>query len=154
MLSAMNSPEPVHATISGEDSALRPKLLAVVVLSFLFGPLVTYDAREKPTSLSEARNAVEANLKTPEGKAYDAQLGKEFQQKYLGTLRECKKTANGDFSSFWILMKLDKDGTVKEVLLSPATKLGSCAREALLKGTFGPPPRAAYWVSIYLQLSH
>src|SRR5207249_6446091 len=32
-----------------------------------------------------------------------------------------------------IFMKLDKDGAAKEVLLRPATKMGACAKEALLK---------------------
>lgn len=132
---------------------MRTKLLAVA--SVLFSTFsISVGAQEKPTSLSDARNAIEANLKTAEGKAYDAALGKEFQQKYLGALRECKKVANGDLSSSWVLLRLDKDGTVKEVLLSPATKFASCARDALLEGKFGAPPHAAYWVGIYLQLSH
>jgi hypothetical protein len=122
------------------------------VLLFCFS--VSVGAQEKPTSLSDARAAIEANFKTAEGKAYDAALGKEFQQKYLDTLRECKKTANGDLSGFWVLMRLDEDGAVKEVLLSPATKFASCARDALLKEKFLAPPRPAYWVGIYLQLSH
>ncbi len=102
-------------------------------------------ADDKPTSLSDARAAVEANLRTPEGKAYDQQLGKEFPQKYLDTI---------DLADFWMLIKLDKSGAVKEVLLSPATKMAACARETLLKGSFSPPPRPAYWVSIYMKLAH
>jgi hypothetical protein len=111
-------------------------------------------SQDKPTSLAEARAAVEANLRTSEGKAYDEQIGKEFQQKYLAALRECKESSGGDLTSFWILMKLDEAGAVKEVLLSPTTKLGSCAREALRKGTFSAPSKPGHWVSIYLQLSH
>ena len=133
---------------------MRSRLLTALVLALLLGLCLSSGAQEKPTSLSDARNAVEANLKTAQGRAYDAQIGKDFQQKYLGTLRECKKTIGSDLSSFWILMKLDNGGVVKELLLSPTTKLGSCAREALLKGKFSPPPHPAYWVSIYLQLGH
>lgn len=125
---------------------------AALLLSFFCAHCVS--AQEKSTSLSEARAAVEANLRTPEGKAYDEQLGKEFSQKHLNTIRECKKAAGNDLASFWILMNLEKDGTVKEVLLHPATKLGSCARDALLKGKFSPPPHAAYWVSLNMQISH
>jgi hypothetical protein len=110
-------------------------------------------ADDKPTNLSDAQAAVEANLRTPQGKAYDEQLGTEFPPKYMGTVHQCKQTS-GDSASFWILMKLDQDGSVKEVLLYPSTKLGVCAREALLKGKFSPPPRAAYWVSIYLKMAH
>lgn len=110
-------------------------------------------ADDKPTSLSDAQAAVEANLRTPQGKAYDEQLGTEFPPKYTGTVHQCKQTS-GDSASFWILMKLSQDGAVKEVLLYPSTKLGVCAREALLKGKFSPPPRTAYWVSIYLKMTH
>jgi hypothetical protein len=111
-------------------------------------------ADDKPTSLGDARAAVEANLRTPEGKTYDEKLGKEFVDKHLGTMKQCKQSAGSDLESFWILMKLDKDGAVKEVLLHPATKMGACAREALLKRTFQPPPRAAYWVGVYMKLTH
>jgi hypothetical protein len=111
-------------------------------------------ADDKPTSLSDAHAAVEASLRTPEGKAYDHQLGKEFPQKYLDTMKQCKQSAGNDLADFWMLIKLDKDGAVKEVLLSPATKLAVCARQTLLKGSFSPPPRPAYWVSIYMKLAH
>ena len=105
------------------------------------------------TSLADARAAVEANLKTPDGKAYDERLGKEFTEKHLTTMKKCKETAGKDLESFWMLMKLDKEGAVKEVLLHPTTKMGTCARETLLKATFSPPPRPAYWVSIYMKLT-
>lgn len=111
-------------------------------------------ADDKPSSFSDARSAVEANLRTSEGKAYDEQLAKEFMEKHLATMKQCKQAAGSDLESFWILMKLDKDGAVKEVLLHATTKMGTCAREALLKGKFSPPPRPAYWVSVYMKLSH
>src|SRR5262252_8534768 len=62
--------------------------------------------------------------------------------------------AGNDLENFWILLKLDKEGAVKEVLLHPTTKTGTCARETLLKSTFSAPPRAAYWVSVYMKLTH
>jgi hypothetical protein len=109
-------------------------------------------AEDKPTILSDAQAAVEANLRTPEGKAYDEKLGTEFVQSHLGAIRQCKQSAGDDLRSFWILLKLEKDGAVKEVLLYPATKLGTCAREALLKDRFTPPPRPAYWISVYMKM--
>jgi hypothetical protein len=129
---------------------------SICVLAFLLAiksaePL---QAEDKPTSLSDARNAVEANLRTPEGKKYDEQLGTEFVQKHMAPLRQCKQSSGDDLRNFWILVKLDRDGTTKEVLLYPETKLGTCARAALLKETFASPPRPAYWVSIYMQMSH
>ena len=107
---------------------------------------------DRPTSLPEARDAVEHNLRSSEGRAYDQQLGTEFFQKHLAPLRQCKQTAGKDLRSFWILLKLDKDGTVKEVLFSPETALGTCARDALLKDKFLQPPTPAYWVSVYLKI--
>ena len=130
------------------------KIPGVAAFLFSFFLALFAAAQEKPTSLSDARTAIEANLRTPEGKAYDQQLGKEFLQKYLSTMRGCKESAGSDLASFWILIKLDKDGTVREVLLHPRTKLGSCARDALLKGKFAPPPGPAYWASVYMQISH
>jgi hypothetical protein len=123
----------------------------VLGMSLMWTQLVV--AEDKPTSLSDARAAVETNLRTPEGKAYDEQLGTEFVQKHLGPVRQCKQSNGDDLRSFWILIKLDKDGTVKEVLLYPTTKVGICAREALLKDKFSSPPRPAYWVSIYMKMA-
>ena len=124
----------------------------VVFVMLLMGGRVCAD--DKPTSLAEARDAVEANLRTPEGKAYDEKLGKEFMEKHLATTKQCKPSDGKGLESFWMLMKLDKDGAVKEVLLHPETKMGTCARETLLKSAFSPPPRAGYWVSVYMKLAH
>lgn len=111
-------------------------------------------AGNKPTSLRDARNAVEANLRTPEGKAYDEKLGREFMEKHLSTMKQCKPSDGKGLESFWILMRLDKDGAVKEVLLHPETRMGTCARETLPKSTFSAPPRPGYWVSVYMKLVH
>ena len=110
-------------------------------------------ANDNPTSLAAARAAVEANLKTEAGKAYDQQFGKEFMQRQLPAMKRCKESAGKDLSSFWILMKLDKGGAVKEVLLHPTTKMGTCARDALLNSAFSPPPKPAYWVSVFMKLN-
>jgi hypothetical protein len=111
-------------------------------------------AANKSTSLADARSAVEANLLTPEGKAFDEKLGTEFVQKHLAAVRQCRQTIGGSLEDFWILLKLEKDGEVGEVLLYPTTKLGTCARETLLKDKFLSPPRADYWVSIFMKLAH
>ena len=133
---------------------MRGKRISVMALGLMLIGAATLTGEDKPTSLADARAAVEANLKTPEGKAYDEKLGKEFMEKHLGTMKQCKQSAGNDLESFWILMKLDKDGTVKEVLLDPTTKMGTCARETLLKSAFSLPPKPAYWVSVYMKLTH
>jgi hypothetical protein len=111
-------------------------------------------ATDKATSLPDAQAAVETNLRTPEGKTYDEKIGNEFLQKHLDEVRQCKQAGKDDLRSFWFLLKFDKEGKVREVLLYPATRLGACAREALLKDTFSSPPHPDYWVSVYLKLSH
>lgn len=111
-------------------------------------------AADKPTSLSDARDAVEANMRTGEGKKFDEQFGADFIQKHVGPFHDCKAAAAGDLKDFWMLMKLDKEGTAREVLLYPTTKLGSCASAKLLNDKFLPPPRPDYWVSVFMKFSH
>jgi hypothetical protein len=119
---------------------------------FVIASVMIY-AQDKPTGLRDARAAVEANMTTVGGKAYDEQFGTEFAQKHLGPLKQCKQSDGGDLTSFWMLFKLDKDGSVREMLLYPETKLGLCARESLAKDRFATvPPRTGYWVSVYMKL--
>jgi len=128
-------------------------ILAIIVGTLFVVAAEPVSAQDKPTTLSDARAAVEANMSTSAGKAFDEQFGTEFGQKHLGPLRQCKQSAGGDLTSFRMLFKLDKDGSVREMLLYPETKLGVCAREALVKDRFATvPPRAGYWVSVYMKL--
>jgi hypothetical protein len=85
---------------------------------------VMVSAQDKPTGLKDAQAAIEANMSTAAGKTYDEQFGTEFGQKHLGPLRQCKQSDGSDLTSFWMLFKLDKDGSVREMLLYPETKLG------------------------------
>jgi hypothetical protein len=127
---------------------MRISFVVVLILC----SLATAYGEDKPTSLSDARAAAEANMRTPEGKAYEEKIGKEFPEKHLSTLRRCKQSTGEPLRSFWMLMKLGHDGAVNEVLLYPSTRLGQCMRETLLKGSFSPPPHPAYWESVYLKL--
>jgi len=123
----------------------------VVTLFVAAGVMVS--AQDKPTGLKDARAAVEANMTNAAGKTYDEQFGTEFGQKHLGPLRQCKQSDGSDLTSFWMLFKLDKDGSVREMLLYPDTKLGLCARKSLAKDRFATlPPRTDYWVSVYMKL--
>jgi hypothetical protein len=68
-------------------SVLKTMAVAAMVVVFMIPAALGSDQRgqaeDKPTSLSDARAAVEANLRTPEGKKYDEQMGAEFVQKHL-----------------------------------------------------------------------
>jgi len=111
-------------------------------------------AADKPTSLSDARDAVDANVRSSEGKKFDEQFGADFIQRHLDPFHDCKGTAAGDMRDFWMLLKLDKEGTAREILLYPTTKLASCATGKLLNDKFLPPPRPDYWVSVFMKFSH
>ncbi len=128
-------------------------ILTMALLAIFLGTLGSLPPADKSTSLLDAQAAIEANLKTPEGKAFDERMGPEFVQKHMGPLHACKQSGN-ELSNFWLLLKLDKDGAVAELLLYPTTKLGACAREAYLKDKFVAPPLPDYWVGVYLKLSH
>jgi hypothetical protein len=131
------------------------KTITLAALLFcLYLQSLRASAADKSTSLSDAQSAIETNLRTSEGKAFDERMGNEFVQKHMTPLRQCKPSAGNDLGSFWILLKLDKDGSVEELLLHPSTKLGACARDAYLKDKFLAPPHADYWVGVYLNLSH
>jgi hypothetical protein len=132
------------------------KRMKTILLALLLSGLIAAQlaAEEKPTSLSDARAAIDANMQTSEGKAFDEKFGQDFFEKHMAPLRQCKQNAGDDLRSFWILAKLDKDGGAREILFYPETKVNSCAHDALLREKFLSPPRAAYWVSVYLKLSH
>ena len=65
----------------------------------------TIGADDKPTSIAAAARAVEANMKTREGKAYDAQVGRDLAKKYPPVMKG-KEKADGDAGSFDILSVL------------------------------------------------
>jgi len=123
-------------------------LVAAAVLS------VASFASDKSTSLLDAQAAIEANLKTPEGKAFDEQAGNDIVKNHLAPLRACKSADGGNLTDFWILLKLGKDGNVEELLFHPTTKLADCARDGLMKEKFLAPPRPEYWISVYIKWSH
>jgi hypothetical protein len=127
--------------------SVQARSLALAVL-MLAAPL-----RADQTSLTDAQSAIEANLRTAEGKAYEEKLGGEFMAGHLETLKKCKQEV-GAKEGFWFLLKLDKQGGVSEVLLHPVTPLGECARPSLLRSRFSAPPRPAWWVGVFLKISH
>lgn len=111
-------------------------------------------AQQPHANVSDARAAIDSNLLTPQGKAYDAQFGADFMQKHFGDIARCKAAAAGEAKSFRILLRIGADGTAKEILLDPETKFGACVRDALVHGKFLPPPRPDYWVGVDMKLSH
>jgi hypothetical protein len=131
---------------------LRSRLSLAMITSLLLFNQATIEAEDKPTPIATAAAAVEANMKTSEGKAYDAEIGRELAKKYPPVMKACKEKANGDARSFDMLVRLEKDGAVKEVLLHPPTKVSECLRETMLTDTFSPPPTPSHWVDIHIDV--
>jgi len=128
-------------------------MASILRIALMLALVATLGGQNKPTSISAATAAAKANLNTPEGKAYDQKFEAEFMPKHFATLGQCRETVASDRRSFWIFLKLDKDGTATEVLVSPSTKLGTCAQKALLKDKFPAPPHPAYWAGMFIQLA-
>jgi hypothetical protein len=123
-----------------------------MITSLLLFTHATIEAQDKPTPIATAAASVEANMKTSEGKAYDAEIGGELAKKYPPVMKACKEKADGDARSFDMLVRLEKSGAVKEVLLHPPTKVSECLRETMLKGTVPPPPTPSHWVDIHIDV--
>ena len=71
------------------------KFIHLFVFLLLVGTALAFPD-DKPTSLSDAQAAIDANMRTAEGKAYDEQMGNDLMQKYLDSLRQCKRTETHD----------------------------------------------------------
>jgi hypothetical protein len=130
----------------------KSRLSLAMLVSLLFFNDAMINAEDKPTSLAAAATAVEANMKTPEGQAYDALISKELAKKYPPIMKACKEKAEGEIRGFDVLVRIEKDGTVKEVLLYPPTKISQCLRETMLKDRFSPPPKPDHWVDIHIDV--
>jgi hypothetical protein len=104
-------------------------------------------------SLEVARVAVETNMATAEGKHYDPIIGMAFGEKYASLLRACSEAARNERRDFDIYLRLSNTGTVQDVLVSPATKIATCVRQELRKGSFAPPPKPSYWVNIHMTIA-
>ena len=97
--------------------------------------------------------AVDANLETPEGQQYDARLAKEFPQKFTDTMKECAKSAGGEFGSFELFLRLGKTGNVDQSLVEPPTSIAGCLLSKVQFSSFSPPPKPEYWVKISMNIT-
>jgi hypothetical protein len=103
--------------------------------------------------LSAALAGVEANLKTPAGKQYDADIGKQLSQQHAARIRQCRQSTGSDrLDPFDIFLNLAADGRVQQALAYPETPLATCTRDALAVATFSAPPHGDYWINIHLEL--
>jgi hypothetical protein len=124
-----------------------------VIPFLLFGSIFLFaqEGLSSDPDIRKAQIAVYREMRTRPGKDYDSTIGKEFQQKYVAVVRDCRKQANADQSSFTMYVQFTKDGHVEAVLLDPAAPVDECIRKILLKDAFSPPPQPDFWVQITLQ---
>jgi len=131
----------------------RSSFLALLVA---FGFVASLFPAADKKQFSDAIAAVDANLKTPAGKQYDERIGKEFSDKYISSVKQCKQSlpAGASADSFDMFLKLNAEGKVLEGLVHPETQFTSCVRSALLAGRFSNPPHGDYWINIHMDFKH
>ena len=61
-------------------------------LALAFVLLASLCSAADKKQFSDAIAAVDANLKTPAGKQYDERIGKEFSDKYISSVKQCKQS--------------------------------------------------------------
>jgi hypothetical protein len=102
---------------------------------------------------SEALAEAEANLATPEGRAYDRSLAVYLRQENAVVLNGCfKTTAKPDLTSFEVVFRVAKDGRVLDAVVWPETNVGTCLRDGLTAKTFPLPPKDAYRAQLRMNL--
>jgi hypothetical protein len=97
----------------------------------------------------EGLKAASENLRTPEGRAFDAQLRQTFAATYNTVVTGCLKSF-GDESSipFDLVLQLGKSGAVEDIHTSVNSGLSTCIGLRVRGGHFPPPPKPSYWVKI------
>ena len=118
-----------------------------IVLSILLCLAVPCHGLDRK-QFADAIAAVDANLKTPAGKQYEAKFGQEFSEKYIPSMKGRKRSA-GALENFDMFIRLKADGKVDSVLIHPETSFTTCVRDAVLNGKFSFPPHDEYWVNVH-----
>ena len=133
-------------------SAFKRQICGLIIATCALSLLYAADKQQ----LKAALDAVDANLKTSAGKQYDELSGKDFMEKYLPNMRQCKQSlpAGSSLDPFDVFVKLKADGQVVDALAYPETPLAICTRASLLNKKFSNPPHDEYWINIHLQLKH
>jgi hypothetical protein len=122
-----------------------------MIVLLALASLVAFASDKK--ELKDAVAAVDANVKTPEGKKYEGTLNSDLQR-YMPTLRQCMKTENNKPADFDMFLRLGKEGKTDNVLIYPETPMAKCSQTALQNSRFTSPPRPEYWVNIHMQFKH
>ncbi len=99
-----------------------------------------------------AETAVAANLNTPQGREYDATVGKEFEN--LGSsIQDCVQHAGGNLPSFNLYLLVGQNGYLRRIVDVPRTFLSGCVMAKMHGFSFSPPPAPDYWVKRSMNFS-
>lgn len=109
-------------------------------------------AAEEKTSPTIAREAAESNAKTPAGRRYQSALESSLTWLARAIERCGKGVAKEEAVSFDVFVEIGDNGKAEDVLLSPETSVGRCAREDFQDAKYPFPPRAHWWVRIPVEL--
>jgi hypothetical protein len=105
-------------------------------------------------TIEEALKSADDNAKTPEGKKFDAEIGKTFAAQYSNVVSGCLKQSGDSFLiPFDLALRLGKDGSIEQIYSSYRSKMSACLKSEVQNGHFPAPPQAGYWVKISLQPS-
>ena len=123
-----------------------------MLLSALLVPAVSAAAEEK-TNPTIARENAESNAKTPAGRRYESALESSLDSWLRKALERCiKGLSKEDAVSFDFLVRVGENGRAEEVLFSPETSVGRCARADFESAKYPSPPQAHWWVRIPVEL--
>jgi hypothetical protein len=98
----------------------------------------------------DQRHPMEANIKTPEGRLYQA----AFEKKYKELVKTCVNTEGGNLEKFESLTSIGTNGTVEDIKIywngAAAICLYNKLHQFQLKKTkaFPRPPQAPYWIRL------
>jgi len=96
-----------------------------------------------------AEEPAEANLRTPEGKQYNAAFAEQIQTWMQPCLKEL---AGSDLGNFELLIKVGRPGTIEDITGGGNSPLMSCLGHKIndfrvaKQAVFPPPPQPDYWV--------
>jgi hypothetical protein len=108
---------------------------------------------EERTSPTIARETAESNAKTPAGRRYESALESSLDSWLRKALEKCLKgVSKEDAVSFDFLVQIGDNGRAEEVLFSPETAVGRCAKEDFQDANYPTPPQAHWWVKIPVEL--
>jgi len=104
--------------------------------------------------IEDALKSADENVKTPEGRKFDGEIGKTFAINYSTVVSDClKRSGDPVLFPFDLALRLGKDGSVEQIYSSITSRVSLCLKPEVQKGRFPVPPQSSYWVKISLQPS-